>query len=330
MPSPDEGSKLSGLRQRIAKISRPTARPQLKFLRRSNSRSTASSSSYSDRLASLTQSAEHYPHLKALADIVTVLYSNASVNRSNNSKKQRAIGWRSVEILEAIAEAIPDPSQISPEMCMEISHLTTLLCDVNRYFDLLMHTSTPFIQFGPLRSQLDAAYSKFVLGKKPKTFRVFHISTTTLRVIDRASDAFPPLKSAVGGVLALKDVIQNFSVLKLFKGANVSKTKAQELKREITDILDIVPSDSVDVAKYLEKLRRKSLELDELSRQSRFKRLKNLNRNNEFLSTSQTDVEHVIQKIILVGLFLNPAPAQHDMVSWIRAFNSFRPALNEF
>ncbi|THU75185.1 hypothetical protein K435DRAFT_881420 [Dendrothele bispora CBS 962.96] len=114
----DEGSKLSGPRRRIAKSA-----VRLKSLRHSNSRSAASSSSYSDRLTSLTQSAEDYPQLKALADIVTVLYSN--VNRSNSSRKQRAFGWQSVEILEAVAEAIPDPSQISPEMCTEISHLTT-------------------------------------------------------------------------------------------------------------------------------------------------------------------------------------------------------------
>ena len=82
-----------------------------------------------------------------------------------------------------------------------------------------MHTSTP-LQIAPLRSQLDAAYFKFVRGKEPRTLKtlqifrrvsvasVADISTTTLRVIDRASDAFPPLKSAVGGALALKDVTQ--------------------------------------------------------------------------------------------------------------------------
>ncbi|THU83425.1 hypothetical protein K435DRAFT_427881 [Dendrothele bispora CBS 962.96] len=294
--SPGEGSKLSGLCRWTAK---PTARLRLKFLRHSKSQSAASSSSYSDHLTSLTQSADHYPHLKALADIVNVLYSN--VNRSNSSKKQQAFGWRSVEILEAIAEDIPDPSQISSEMCMEITHLTTLFSDINRYFD--MHTSTPLIKLGPLRSQLDAAHSKFVRGKEPrtlKTLRIFRakfsmasvadISTTTLRVIDRGADAFPPLKSAVGGALALKDVTQ---------GANASKTRAQQLRQRIFNILDIVPSDSVDVANDLERLHRKSLQLDELSRQSFFMRLKNLNRNNEFLSTSQTDVEHVIQNIIL-------------------------------
>ncbi|THU75339.1 hypothetical protein K435DRAFT_787602, partial [Dendrothele bispora CBS 962.96] len=285
--SPGEGRKLSGLRRWIAK---PTAR--LKFLRHSKSRSAAtSSSSYSDRLTSLTQSAEHYPHLKALADIVNVLYSN--VNRSNSSKKQQAFGWRSIEILEAVAEAIPDPSQISPEMCKEISHLTTLFSDINRYFD--MHTSTPLIQLGPLRSQLDAAYSKFVRGKDPralKTLRIFRakfsmasvadISSTTLRVIDRGADAFPPLKSAVGGALALKDVTQ---------GAHASKTRAQELRQSIFNILDIIPSDSVGVSNYLESLRRKSQQLDELSKQSFFMRLRNLNRNNELLLNSQTDVD---------------------------------------
>ncbi|THU85839.1 hypothetical protein K435DRAFT_783133 [Dendrothele bispora CBS 962.96] len=307
--SPGEGSKLSRLRQRIAK---PTARPRLKFLRHSNSRSAASSPSYSDRLTSLTQSAEHYPHLKALADIVNILYSN--VNRSNSSKKQQAFGWRSIEILEAVAEAIPDPSQISPDMCMEISHLTTLFRDINRYFDLLMHTSTPPTQLGPLRSQLDAAYSKFVRGKETrtlKTLRTFRakfsmasvadISTTTLRVIDRGADAFPPLKSAVGGALALKDVTQ---------GANASKTRAQQLRQRILNILKIVPSNSVDVANDLERLRCKSLQLDELYRQSFFMRVKNLNRNNEFLSTLQTEVEHVIQNIMLTRAFQPPESSQ--------------------
>ncbi|THU91276.1 hypothetical protein K435DRAFT_780798 [Dendrothele bispora CBS 962.96] len=295
--SPGEGRKLSGLHQWIAK---PTAR-----LKYSKSRSAAISS-YSDRLTSLTQSAEHYPHLKALADIVNVLNSN--VNRSNSSKKQQAFGWRSVEILEAVAEDIPDPSQISPEMCMEISHLTTLFCNINRYFDsLLMHPSTPLVKLGPLRSQLDAAYSKFVRGKDPrtlKTLRIFRakfsmasvadISSTTLRVIDRGADAFPPLKSAVGGALALKDVTQ---------GAHASKTRAQELRQSIFNILDIIPSDSVGVSNYLESLRRKSQQLDELSKQSFFMRLRNLNRNNELLLNSQTDVDRYIHYILLIRAF---------------------------
>ncbi|THU76264.1 hypothetical protein K435DRAFT_787286, partial [Dendrothele bispora CBS 962.96] len=284
--SPNKGSKLSRLRRRIAK---PTVRLPLKLLRHSKSRSAASSSSYSDRLTSLTQSAEHYPHLKALADSSLI-----------PSKKQQAFGWRSIEILEAIAEAIPDPSQISPDM---------LFHDINRYFDLLMHTSTPPIQFDPLRLQLDAAYSKFVRGKEPRTlktlqiFRVFSMAsvadilTTTLRVIDRGADTFPPLKSAVGGALALKDVTQ---------GANTSKTRAQQLRQGIFNILDIVPSDSVDVANDLGRLRCKSLQLDELIRQSFFMWLKNLNRNNELLLTSQTDVEHVIQNIMLTRAFLRP------------------------
>ncbi|THU75211.1 hypothetical protein K435DRAFT_814555, partial [Dendrothele bispora CBS 962.96] len=125
-----------------------------------------------------------------------------------------------------------------------------------------------------------------------KTLRIFRgvpvasladILTTALRVIDRASDAFPPLKSAVGGALALKDVTQ---------AANASKARAQQLRQRISKILDRVPSDSTDVADDLEMLRHKVLQLDELSGQSFVKRLKNLNRNNEFLSTSQTDVEH--------------------------------------
>ncbi|THU85848.1 hypothetical protein K435DRAFT_783145 [Dendrothele bispora CBS 962.96] len=289
--SPGEGRRLSGLHRWIAK---PTTRPQLKFLRHSKSRSAASSSSYSDCLTSLTQSAEHYPHLKALANIVNILYSNVN--------KQQAFGWRSIEILEAVAEAIPDPSQISPEM---------LFCDINRHFD--MHSSTPLIQFGPLRLQLDAAYSKFIRGKEPrilKTLRIFRtfslasvadISTTTLWVIDRGADAFPPLKSAVGGALALKDVTQ---------GVNASKTRAQQLRQRIVNILDIIPSDSVDVANDLERLRRKSLQLDKLYRQSFFMRLKNLNRNNEFLSTSQTNVEHVIQHIMLTRAFQPPESSQ--------------------
>ncbi|THU95022.1 hypothetical protein K435DRAFT_779172 [Dendrothele bispora CBS 962.96] len=309
--SPGEGSRLSGLRRRIAKISKSTARSRLKFLRRSKSQSAASSSSYSDRLTSLTQSAEHYPHLKALADIVTVLYSN--VNRLNSSKKQRAFGWRSIEILEAVAEAIPDPSEISPEMCMEISHLTTLFCDINRYFDsLLTHPSTPLIQLGPLRSQLDDAYSKFARGKEPrtlKTLRIFRVGfsmasvadilTTTLRVIDRASDVFPPLKSTVGGALAFMDVTQ---------GVHAIKTRAQQLRQNISNILDIIPSDSVDFSDYLKSLHHMLQQLDELElhKQSFFMRLRNLNRNNELLSTSQADVDRGMFYSLLIRAFRPP------------------------
>ncbi|THU83421.1 hypothetical protein K435DRAFT_844052 [Dendrothele bispora CBS 962.96] len=228
-----------------------------------------------------------------------------TAKRSNSSKKQQAFGWRSIEILEAVAEAIPDPSQISPEMCMEISHLATLFCDINRYFDsLLMHPSTPLIQLGPLRSQLDAAYSKFVRGKEPRTLQIFRagfsmasvadILTTALRVIDRGADVFPPLKSAVGGALALKDVTQ---------GVRASKTRAQQLRQNISNILDIIPFDSVGVSNYLESLRRKLQQLDELSRQSFLMRLKNLNRNNELLLNSQTDVDRYIHYILLIRAF---------------------------
>ncbi|THU92438.1 hypothetical protein K435DRAFT_210103 [Dendrothele bispora CBS 962.96] len=176
-----------------------------------------------------------------------------------------------------------------------------LFRDINIFLDPPALTIPPHLEL-----RLDAAYSELVLGKKPRTlktlqnFRLFSvasvvdISATTLRVIDRASDAFPPLKSAVGGALALKDVTQ---------GVNASKTRARQLRQKIFDILDIVPSDSVDVADDLERLRRKSLQLDELSRQSFFMRLKNFNRNNEFLLTSQTDVEHIIQKITLIRVF---------------------------
>ncbi|THV06615.1 hypothetical protein K435DRAFT_773272 [Dendrothele bispora CBS 962.96] len=72
--SPDEGSKLSGLHRRIAKH-----RSRLRFLRHSNSR-YAASSSCSDRLTSLTQSAEPYPCLKDLANIVTDLCANVNVS----------------------------------------------------------------------------------------------------------------------------------------------------------------------------------------------------------------------------------------------------------
>ncbi|THU89037.1 hypothetical protein K435DRAFT_781804 [Dendrothele bispora CBS 962.96] len=306
--SPGEGSKLSGLCRWTAKVLLVDSMLRLKFdfLRHSKSQSAASSSSYSDRLTSLTQSAEHYPHLKALADIVNVLYSNVNVT-IKRPKEQQAFGWRSIEILEAVAEAIPDPSQISPEMCREISHLTTLFRDINHYFDLLMHTSTPLIQLDPLRSQLDAAYSKFVCGKESRTLKtlrnfrakfsmasVADISTRTLRVIDRGADAFPPLKSAVGGALALKDVTQ---------GVHAIKTRAQQLRQNISNILDVIPSDSVGVSHYLESLRRKSLQLDELSRQSFFMRLKNLNRNNELLSTSQTEVDRGILYVLLIKAF---------------------------
>ncbi|THU95042.1 hypothetical protein K435DRAFT_779186 [Dendrothele bispora CBS 962.96] len=308
--SPGEGRKLSRLRRWTAKR---TARLRLKlklkfnFLRHSKSQSAASSSSYSDRLLSLTQSAEHYPHLKALADSVNVLYSN--VNQPNSSKKQQALGWRCVEILEAVAEAIqPDhPSQISDEMCRKISHLTTSFCDINRD----MHTSTP-LQIDPLRSQLDAAYSKFVRGKEPRTLKtlrkfrtkfsmasVADILTTTLRVIDRASDVFPPLKSTVGGALAFMDVTQ---------GVHAIKTRAQQLRQNISNILDIIPSDSVDVSDYLKSLHHMLQQLDELElhKQSFFMRLRNFNRNNELLSTSQADVDRGMFYSLLIRAFRPP------------------------
>ncbi|THU75407.1 hypothetical protein K435DRAFT_787584, partial [Dendrothele bispora CBS 962.96] len=56
------------------------SKPRLKFLRHSSSRSAASSSSYFDRLKSLTQSAEPYPCLKDLANIVTDLCANVNVS----------------------------------------------------------------------------------------------------------------------------------------------------------------------------------------------------------------------------------------------------------
>ncbi|THU76123.1 hypothetical protein K435DRAFT_787357 [Dendrothele bispora CBS 962.96] len=196
-------------------------------------------------------------------------------------------------------------------MCMEISNLTTLFCDINHYFDPPVHTTTPPIPFEHLKLRLDTAYSKFVPGQKPgtlKTFRVFRvfsvasvadISTTALRVVDRASDAFPPLKSAVGGVLAFKDVTQ---------GANASKARAQQLKREISDILENVSSDS-DISNDLQSLRDKLPQLDVISGQSFFMLLKNLNRNKEFLSTLQADVHRVFRKTLIIS-YRNLKPQQ--------------------
>ncbi|THU75406.1 hypothetical protein K435DRAFT_846928 [Dendrothele bispora CBS 962.96] len=189
-------------------------------------------------------------------------------------------------------------------MHTEISDLTTLFRDINRYFDP-MRTTMPRI----LRSQLDDAYSKFVRGKKPrtkkptrtlKTLRIFRafpvasvadISTTTLRVIDRASDAFPPLKSTVGGILALLDVTQR---------ANASKARAQHLKREISDILQNVSSDS-DISTDLQSLRDKLPQLDVIYKQSFFKRFFNLNRNQEFLSTLEADVSRLSRKTSIIS-----------------------------
>ncbi|THV01458.1 hypothetical protein K435DRAFT_836847 [Dendrothele bispora CBS 962.96] len=334
--SPGSGSKLSRLRRRIAK----TSMPRLKFLRHSNSRAAASSPSYSDRLASVIQSAEDYPDLKALAGIVNVLYSN--VNRSNGSKKRalsriilfsdrRFVDQRSVEILEAVFNAIPDPSQISPEMHTEISDLTTLFRNINRCFDP-MRTKMPRI----LRSQLDTAYSKFVPGKKPRTLkalRIFRgvsvasvadISITTLQVIGRASDAFPPLKSVVGGALALLDVTQ---------GANASKLRARQLGQQISNILEKLPPGS-DGYTELESLLitkrtlsagpslRHELDKLELSRQSFFMRFKNLNRDKEFLSTAQTDFEHVMRKIMLTRAFPPESAQFRTRILYVMIFSA--------
>ncbi|THU77032.1 hypothetical protein K435DRAFT_878376 [Dendrothele bispora CBS 962.96] len=155
---------------------------------------------------------------------------------------------RFVEILEACQVNllwILHPGFVLISVVWRYRVLDALFCDINRYLDPPSHTTTSLIRSNHLRSQLDAAYSKFVRGKEPRTLKtlqifrgvsvasVADISTTTLRVIDRASDAFPPLKSAVGG-------------------ANASKARAQQLRQRISKILDRVPSDLTDVANDLE------------------------------------------------------------------------------
>ncbi|KAJ7602893.1 hypothetical protein FB45DRAFT_964523 [Roridomyces roridus] len=104
----------------------------------------------------------------------------------------------------------------------------------------------------------------------------------TLRVIQASADAFPPLKSAVSGVLVVLDLTENVRSNK--KGCKHIATRAAQLVQDIwsqTKDLDIVlPSEVKESIRQIRKLLKEiKAFLEELNKENLFQRLARQERN---------------------------------------------------
>ncbi|KAJ7611106.1 hypothetical protein DFH06DRAFT_1345792 [Mycena polygramma] len=83
----------------------------------------------STSLVALKESADAFPPLKSAVGGVLAVWNIAE--RSKHCKSEaRAIALRTQEILEVIADAVPDASLIPPPMLLSIERFTALLDDI--------------------------------------------------------------------------------------------------------------------------------------------------------------------------------------------------------
>ncbi|KAK7465540.1 hypothetical protein VKT23_005514 [Stygiomarasmius scandens] len=257
---------------------------KLKSLRRTSFHRSGSSQSPPPIADSLLESAEPFPHLKGLVDSVNVLRQSAGYS---DIQERQEIYHRSLEILDAVADENLDFSQA--EICEKLTALTILFTDIH---NCLTPRST-CVDLKDLKRQLDTAHSSFVMGNKSqaltrsKVKRFFStfadVLTTVLRALDQSADAFPPLKSAVGGILACSNIT---------KRVKSSKIRARELKEELTVTINALLSNP-QITIDLSGLRSKIPQLDTIVQQSYTMRLKHLNHNEGVLMASESDLKRV-------------------------------------
>ncbi|KAJ6632306.1 hypothetical protein B0H10DRAFT_2206678 [Mycena sp. CBHHK59/15] len=116
---------------------------------------------------------------------------------------------------------------------------------------------------------------------------------TSLIALQESADAFPPLKSAVGGVIALWDIA---------KRAKYSKSDAQDIARRTKTILDViadaVPDGSNIPPRMLESIERFTMLLDDIQCRmetivlsSRISHVVHLNKNERALQGIRTQLD---------------------------------------
>ncbi|KAF5345157.1 hypothetical protein D9758_009640 [Tetrapyrgos nigripes] len=142
-----------------------------------------------------------------------------------------------------------------------------------------------------------------------------------MQAVHQSSDVVPQLKGATGAVLAVWGVLQR---------KNVSKVKAQQFRDDIAGIIDASAHASPEHGALAELQSRTVPRLNNIAGQSSMKRLRNLNRNEDILDATRSDIDRALtlnrlafQKLVSdelsygtqiskrchIGLFLIPATA---------------------
>ncbi|KAJ6490451.1 hypothetical protein DFH09DRAFT_1453431 [Mycena vulgaris] len=152
------------------KPGRPTAKfklkPKLLFAQTSG---TLPDVLWTSMLA-LKESANAFPPLKAVVGGVIALWDIAE--RAKHSKSDaRAIALRTKEILDVVADAVPDGSAISPAMLFSIKCFTSVLAEIKCSMEAIaltggvsrgMHLNRNERELQRIKAQLDDAYRDFV------------------------------------------------------------------------------------------------------------------------------------------------------------------------
>ncbi|KAJ7572395.1 hypothetical protein C8J56DRAFT_990632, partial [Mycena floridula] len=160
-------------------------------------------------LMALKESSDAFPPLKSAVGSVLALWDIVQQTQSYKALG-KDLACRCVIILETIADAVqPDPKKINPEMLKNIGRFKMLVTEISQ--ELSEHNrATRLSRLANLnRHQAQLAFFSWKLKPKPKLKTVFSrshpmaldIARTSLMALKESSDAFPPLKSAVGSVL---------------------------------------------------------------------------------------------------------------------------------
>ncbi|KAJ7055363.1 hypothetical protein C8F01DRAFT_1234776 [Mycena amicta] len=121
-------------------------------------------------LTALKESSDAFPPLKSAVGGVVALCNIAE--RAKHSKSDaRDIAFRTKEVLDLVAEAVPDPTVISPPMLKSIQRFTVLLEEIRRRLEPIVRASSVSRivrlnrnerTLAGIKAQLDDAYRDFV------------------------------------------------------------------------------------------------------------------------------------------------------------------------
>ncbi|KAF8189520.1 hypothetical protein K438DRAFT_1971643 [Mycena galopus ATCC 62051] len=87
-------------------------------------------------LIALRDSADAFPPLKSVASGVLALWDTAERVKTSKEKAQM-LSRRTLEILEGLADAVPDPSNIPPPVLVSIQRFVDLLDEIHHAMDPL-------------------------------------------------------------------------------------------------------------------------------------------------------------------------------------------------
>ncbi|KAJ7055327.1 hypothetical protein C8F01DRAFT_1160198 [Mycena amicta] len=121
-------------------------------------------------LTALQQSSDAFPPLKSAVGGVVALCTIAE--RAKHSKSDaRDIALRTKEFLDVVAEAVPDPTAISPSMLKSIERFTVLLTEIRHRLEPIVRASSVSRivrlnrnerTLAGIKAQLDDAYRDLV------------------------------------------------------------------------------------------------------------------------------------------------------------------------